>query len=109
MNYSQIGHPAETITFASSARMNNWAYATPTLEGNTYLDPPSNANPTFQGRNTGNVGVVAWCDGHAKAMTPTYRTGSFGFGFNESDFALVHLGDITKNGDLTTDDYFNLN
>ena len=109
VNYSQIGHPAETITFATSARLNNWAYTTPTLEGNTYLDPPSNANPTFHGRNAGNQGNVAWCDGHAKSMTPTYRTGSFGYGFQASWFLPLNLGDITKNGDLTTDDYFNLN
>lgn len=109
VNYSQIGHPAETITFATSARINNWAYTTPTLEGNTYLDPPSNANPTFHGRNAGNQGIVTWCDGHAKAMTPTYRTGTFGYGFDASWFTPIHLGDITKNGDLTTDDYFNLN
>jgi prepilin-type N-terminal cleavage/methylation domain-containing protein len=109
VNYSQIGHPAETITFATSARINNWAYTTPTLEGDTYLDPPSNANPTFHGRNAGNQGIVTWCDGHAKAMTPTYRTGTFGYGFDASWFTPIHLGDITKNGDLTTDDYFNLN
>ena len=109
VNFSQIGHPAETITFATSARINNWSYNTPTLEGNTYLDPPSNENPSFHGRNSGNVGNVAWCDGHVKSMTPTYRVGSFGYGFNESDFAPIHLGEITKNGDLTTDDYFNLN
>ena len=109
VNFSQIGHPAETITFATSARINNWSYSAPTLEGNTYLDPPSNANPSFHGRNAGSQGNIAWCDGHVKSMTPTYRTGSFGYGFDESMFAPQHLGEITKSGDLTSDDYFNLN
>ena len=108
VNFGQIGHPAETLTFATSARINNWAYSTPTLEGNTYLDPPSYANPTFHGRNAGNQGNIVWCDGHAKSLTPTYRTGTFGYGYDSAWFTPIHLGDITKNGDLTTDDYFNL-
>ena len=109
VNYGQIGHPAETISFATCARINNWSYTNPTLEGNTYLDPPSNMNPGFHGRNVGGVGEVLWCDGHVKAMRPTLRSGSFGYGYNSSDFVANNLGDITKNGDLTTDDYYNLN
>ncbi|MDR3689788.1 MAG: prepilin-type N-terminal cleavage/methylation domain-containing protein [Fimbriimonas sp.] len=109
VNYSQIGHPAETLSFATAARINNWSYSSPTLEGNTYLDPPSSMNPGFHARNVGEVGNVLWCDGHVKAMRPTYRTGAFGYGFSASDFIANHLGDITKNGDLTTDDYYNLN
>ncbi len=109
VNYSQIGHPSETITFATAARINTWSYTSPTLEGNTYLDPPSNMNPGFHGRNVGGVGNVLWCDGHVKAMKPTYRVGDFGYGFNSGEFTPYNLGDITKNGDLTTDDYYSLN
>ncbi len=109
VNFGQIGHPAETISFVTSARINNWAYVTPTLEGNTYLDPPSYSNPGFHGRNSGGVGNVLWCDGHVKSMKPTLRTGSFGYGFESRYFQENNLGDITRNGDLSTDDYYNLN
>ena len=107
VNATQIGTPTETVCFATSARINSWAYSTPTLEGNTYLDPPSAQNPTFHGRHS-KVGNVLWCDGHVKAMTPTFRTGSFGYGYNASSFTPINLGDITKNGSLATDDYFDL-
>jgi len=105
-NYGQINKVAETVAFASCARINNWAYATPTLEGSTYLDPPSNQNPGFHGRNNG-VGVVLWCDGHAKVFKPVYRTGTFGYGFNASDFIANNLGDIDNDGNLNTDELFN--
>lgn len=107
VNYSQLTNVAETVCFATCARINNWDYATPTLEGSTYLDPPSNQNPGFHGRNNG-VGVVLWCDGHAKAFKPALRTGTFGYGFDSADFAKNNLGDIDGDGDLTTDDLFDL-
>lgn len=108
VNYSQIGSVSETVCFASSARINNWQYSTPTLEGSAYLDPPSNQNPGFHGRNNG-VGVVLWCDAHAKAFKPVLRSGTFGYGFNSVDFVRNNLGDIDKDGDLNTDEYFDLN
>ena len=108
VNFGAIGTPTETVCFASGARINNWAYTTPTLEGNTYLEPPSSNFPAFHGRH-GKVGNVLWCDTHVKAMSPTLRKGSFGYGFNSADFTANNLGDITKNGDLTTDELFDLN
>ena len=108
VNEGQIGSPTETVCFATCARMNNWSYATPTLEGSTYLDPPSNAYPGFHGRSNG-VGNILWCDGHANSRRPQLRSGSFGFGFNSSDFRRENLGDIDKDGDLTTDELFDLN
>lgn len=104
----QIGTPAETVCFATCARMNNWSYAAPTLEGSTYLDPPSNNYPGFHGRSNG-VGNILWCDGHADSRRPVMRSGTFGFGFNSDDFRRVNLGDIDKDGDLTTDEFFDLN
>lgn len=104
----QIGTPTETVCFATCARMNNWAYATPTLEGSTYLDPPSNAFPGFHARTNG-VGNVLWCDGHANARRPVMRSGSFGFGFNSADFRRENLGDIDQDGNLNTDELFDLN
>lgn len=90
---SEIEAPSETLNFASSARINNWSYSTPTLEGNTYIDPPSFEYPGFHGRHN-KFGVVAWCDGHAKAVRPTIRSGTFGWGFNGQDFERNNLGDV---------------
>lgn len=103
----QIGSPSETVAFGTCARINNWSYATPTLEGNTFLDPPTSAFPGFHGRSNGS-GNILWCDGHAKSMRPTLRSGPFGFGFDSADFRRENLGDIDKDGDLTTDELFDL-
>jgi prepilin-type processing-associated H-X9-DG protein len=97
----------ETVCFASCARMNNWSYQSPTLEGSTYLDPPSSEFPGFHGRNNG-TGVVLWCDGHAKSFKPVLRSGSFGYGFNSVDFVRENLGDIDGDGNLGTDELFDL-
>jgi prepilin-type N-terminal cleavage/methylation domain-containing protein/prepilin-type processing-associated H-X9-DG protein len=108
VSFGQVGSPTDTVCFASSARINNWQYTTPRLEGSTYLDPPSNENPGFHGRHNG-VGAVLWCDGHVKVFKPVLRSGSFGYGFNSSDFGANNLGDIDKDGNLTTDELFDLN
>lgn len=93
VNKSAIHSPSETLNFASAARINNWSYPSPTLEGNTYVDPPSFEYPGFHGRHS-KFGVVAWCDGHAKAIRPTIRSGAFGWGFNGGDFERNNLGDV---------------
>ena len=108
VNYSQIANVSETVCFASSARMNNWSFAAPTLEGNTYLEPPSSDFPSFHARHSGK-GTILWVDTHAKVLTPTYRKGAFGYGYNSVDFDREHLGDIDKDGDFTTDELFDLN
>lgn len=108
VNYSQIGSVAETVGFASSSRM---SYTTPhRVEANGYLEPPSSQYPTFQGRHSG-LGVVVWCDGHAKAQKPVLRKGTFGYGgaYNESEFTPVNLGEIDRDGDFNTDELFDLN
>ena len=107
VNFAQIGTPTETVSFATSARINTWTYLSPTLEGNTYLDPPSYNNPTFHGRY-GTVGNVLWCDGHVKSMAPTLRHGMFGYGYDSKDFEPQDLGDIARSGDVSRDDYFDL-
>lgn len=105
---SQVANPSETIAFATCARMNNWSYATPVLEGSTYLDPPSNDYPGFHGRTNGS-GNILWCDGHAKSRRPKMRTGMFGYGFNSDDFRKANLGDIDNDGNFATDELFDLN
>lgn len=108
VNFSQVAAPGDTVCFATCARINNWDYSTPTLEGSTYLDPPSNANPGFHGRHNGQ-GVALWCDGHAKTRAPMLRTGDFGYGFHAEDFKKANLGEIDEDGDFTTDELFDLN
>jgi prepilin-type N-terminal cleavage/methylation domain-containing protein/prepilin-type processing-associated H-X9-DG protein len=107
VGYGAISQAADTVAFASCARINNWSYAVPTLEGNAYLEPPSSQFPSFHGRHNG-VGIVAWADGHAKSLKPKFRIGSFGYGFNSADFTPRNLGDIDWDGDLTTDELFDL-
>ncbi len=103
----QLGSPSDTVAFASAARMNNWEFAKATLEGSALIDPPSANFPSFHGRHNG-FGVVLWTDGHAKAIKPLLRTGTFGYGFDAKDFRPIHLGDIDRDGDLTTNELFDL-
>jgi prepilin-type N-terminal cleavage/methylation domain-containing protein/prepilin-type processing-associated H-X9-DG protein len=105
---AMITDPADTVSFADAARINNWQYSTPTLEGSTYLEPPSSEFPSFHGRHGGKTGAVIWCDGHAKSDHPRLRTGAFGYGFNGSDFAPHFLGELDRDGDLSTDELFDL-
>jgi prepilin-type N-terminal cleavage/methylation domain-containing protein len=105
VGFNQIGSPSETVTFATSARRN---YVAPfELQANAYLAPPSYAYPTFHGRNLGR-GVIVWADGHANAKVPEYRSGSFGYGYEGADFLELKLGDIDSDGDLSTDELFDL-
>lgn len=113
-NYSYLGtgqvtatavtDPSETVAFASSARIQ--FQAPHQLEGNTYLEPPSSRYPTFHGR-TNERGVVLWVDGHVKSRLPLMRTGTFG-AFRAEQFEPYHLGEIDRDGDLSTDELFDL-
>jgi len=97
VNHSQIEKPAETLNFVSGARINTWDYPTPTLEGNTYLDPPSYDYPGFHGRHA-KVGTVAWSDTHVKAQRPHLRQADFGFGYTAASFEAQNLGDVLAPG-----------
>lgn len=102
---SQMADSSETVAFADSARMTGTV-----VEGNTYLTPPgpdasigSLGNfPAFQGRHNSR-GVLLWADGHVKAMTPFYRTGS-----TYAKYIPNAIGDIDKDGNMTTNEYFDL-
>lgn len=114
---AQIQSPAETVVMADGARINTWDYSVPTLQGNTFLEEPSGSYPPsdfppspypgFHARHN-ETGNVLWADGHVKAMKPTYRTGTFGYGYNAEDFRKNNLGDLDRDGDLTTNEYFDL-
>ncbi|MGI5817771.1 MAG: DUF1559 domain-containing protein [Armatimonadota bacterium] len=107
VSLAAIQSPAETVTFADGARINFMDGRT--LEGNTYLEPPSQDYPGFHGRHNG-VGNIAWADGHASAAVPVYRTGSFGWGgaFDAEVFQENNLGDIDSDGNLSTDELMDL-
>ena len=105
---TQIARPTANVVFASSARINAFQYATPTLEANPLIDPPTNNYPGFQARDNG-VGTVLWADGHSNAMHPVYRTQVFGYHFSPVLYRANHLGDLIPNNDFTNDSYFTLN
>ena len=107
VSYGQIGEPSDTVCFATCARINNWEWAAPRLEGSTFLDPPTQQNPGFHGRHSGS-GNILWCDGHAKSGKPVLRTNDFGFGYHAVDFRENDLGEIDRDGDLDTDELFDL-
>jgi prepilin-type N-terminal cleavage/methylation domain-containing protein/prepilin-type processing-associated H-X9-DG protein len=102
---SQITDAAETVTFADSARMTGNV-----VEPNTYLTPPGpdastgtlGNYPAFHGRHNG-TGVVLWADGHAKAFRPVYRPGPA-----YAKYIPNQIGDLDKDGDMTTNEYFDL-
>jgi prepilin-type N-terminal cleavage/methylation domain-containing protein/prepilin-type processing-associated H-X9-DG protein len=107
VNATAIGSSSETVAFAACARINNWSTSTPTLEGNTYLEPPSSDFPSYHARHSGR-GTILWTDTHANARTPIYRSGAFGYGFNSADFMNNTLGEIDRDGDFGTDELFDL-
>lgn len=108
VNYTQVGKPAETVAFASSATL---GYSAPfTLQANAYLEPPSSQFPTFHGRNSGQ-GVVLWADGHVKGIKPVLRTKTFGLygaSYDPEIWKKENLGEICPNSDFT-DEFFDLN
>jgi prepilin-type N-terminal cleavage/methylation domain-containing protein len=104
---TEAENPSKTVAFASSARINNWDYASPTLEANPYLDPPSSNFPGFQGRHSA-VGTIVWIDTHSNARRPVLRLTDFGFGFRAEDFRRANLGDIDEDNNPVTDELFSL-
>jgi prepilin-type N-terminal cleavage/methylation domain-containing protein/prepilin-type processing-associated H-X9-DG protein len=109
---SAIGSPTETVLFADCARINFTDKTT--LEASTFLAPPGDIvpgdflgnYPNFQARHN-EMGNVLWADGHVKAVKPVYRAGSFGI-FAPEPFLKNHLGDIDRDGDMTTNELFDL-
>ncbi len=107
VSLAAVQSPADTVFLADSARLNYRVAGGPRLEGNTFLDPPSLANPGLHGRHN-EMGSVLWLDGHVKAFRPVYRSGIFGSGFNAEDFRREKLGELDRDGDFTTDELFDL-
>lgn len=103
VSLASVAAPTETVCFADSAHIN---FADKkTLEGNTYLSPPSANYPSFHARHNA-MGNVLWCDGHAKAMKASLRATLSGY-----DMAVFHannLADLDRDGNLTTNELFDL-
>ena len=124
-NYNQNGIsnsavqvPASTMTFATSAQWDNWSSATGYLQGVGLVDPPSNNDPTVQGRYAGQ-GIVFWCDGHAKSIAYVLRSSdipTYSGPISVSTLKSNNLGDISPislPGDCSTnpslyDQYYEL-
>jgi prepilin-type N-terminal cleavage/methylation domain-containing protein/prepilin-type processing-associated H-X9-DG protein len=100
-----IATPTETVVFADSARIN--FSDKKTLEGNTFMSAPSSNYPTFHARHN-EMGNVLWADGHAKAHKAVYRTGTFGFSYDAEVFKQNNLGDLDRDGNLATNEFFDL-
>jgi len=96
-----VADPARTVFLADAARL-NYRIAPPRLESQPFLDPPSASLPTFQGRHM-ETGTVAWVDGHATALRARFRS-------SPDAATLYHyrLGDIDEDGNLQTDELFDL-
>ena len=106
---TQSSSPAETISFATSARINNWAYSPWKLEGSALIDPPSYQFPGVHARHVGNKAVVSWLDGHVTTMSVSVRSQNFGYSFNPSWYTKSRLGDIMNANcayDSPCEDYF---
>jgi prepilin-type N-terminal cleavage/methylation domain-containing protein/prepilin-type processing-associated H-X9-DG protein len=115
---SSIELPVSTMAFATSAQWDNWSSSTGYLQGVGLVDPPSNNDPTVQGRYAG-AGIVAWCDGHAKSISPVYRSAdipTYSGTISVSTLKSNNLGDISPialPGDCSTnpslyDQYYEL-
>lgn len=90
--------PSETIAFATAARINNWSFSPYKLEGSALIDPPSYEFPGVHARHVGEKAVLAWLDGHAGALSVTYRTQPFGYGNQPEWYKQSQLGDVMKQG-----------
>ena len=102
---SSIGAPSETVMFADAARINSGDKVT--LEGSDAIGVPNGDYPTFHARHNAS-GNVLWADGHVKAMRPFYREGFFGLGHSAHAFRRHQLGELDQDGDLATNEYFDL-
>lgn len=110
VSMAAVNSPAETVQLADCARINNWEYPAPTLEGSVYLDPPSwDWSGKLHGRHS-ERGNVQWVDGHVKSWAPIYHPAgsTFGWGYAADDFRREHLGDIQRPGSADPDELYDL-
>jgi prepilin-type processing-associated H-X9-DG protein len=99
-----IQSPADTVQLADAAHL----YQPPTLTQVSTLHPPAMfpENINFHGRHTGK-GNVLWVDGHVSTMKPVFPTVTVRNGSPEL-YRANNLGYLDRDGDLKTDDIFDL-
>lgn len=121
VSLAQIQQSSKTVLMADSARLRNYDPTTyapispAVFEASSEITPPGDTTPptytgdfpTFNARHNG-TGNVLFCDGHVKAMKPVFRSGTFGLGYNADEFREKLLGDIDEDGNLSTNELFDL-
>lgn len=101
---TRLGDPSGTVAFATSAQI---AFSDRrTLQGNTYLEAPSSRYPTVHGRGNGRARVL-WADGRLTSALPILRREPFSV-FDPAPFAAARLGELDRDGNLATDELFDL-
>ncbi|HEY3781169.1 MAG TPA: prepilin-type N-terminal cleavage/methylation domain-containing protein [Fimbriimonadaceae bacterium] len=94
---SSVQVPASTVAFVTSAQWDNFSSPTPFLAADGNIDAPSYNDPNVQGRY-GGQGIVAWCDGHAKTVTPVFRSGdmpTYSGPITVATLKSTNLGDVS--------------
>ena len=102
---TSVSDASNTVSFASSAQIDFGP--SKKLQGNTYLEAPSSQYPTFHARTNGR-GCIVWVDSHANTRRPLLRTTPFSI-FTTQPFLDNNLGEIDQDGNLSTDELFDLN
>ena len=97
ISQSQIEQPSATLSFGTVAQWDQ-SDPTPDLVGDGFIDPPSQNDPTLQGRYNG-IANLAWCDGHVKSITPVYRSSpaliQYGTPYSMAPYLANNLGDAS--------------
>jgi prepilin-type N-terminal cleavage/methylation domain-containing protein/prepilin-type processing-associated H-X9-DG protein len=99
IHYSSIVDPSSTVCFAPSAglfRVNG----VDSLYGVSLLSYPSSRFPTFHARFSGYSGVL-WVDGHVSNVRAKYL-------LSNEKYRLLNLGEIDRDNDWRTNEYFDL-
>ena len=104
VSMAAIQDVARTVLLADSARVSFMDGTT--LEANTFLTPPSQTYPALHGRHNSMANVL-WADGHVKAHRPVFRAQS-DFPYNAEAYRAADLGDLDEDGNMATDELFDL-
>ncbi len=104
VSLARIGDSARTVMLSDSARIS--FLDGKTLEANTFLTPPSQNYPALHARHNGTANVL-WADGHVKAFKPIFRPQD-NFPYDAEIYRRSNLGELDEDGDLKTDELFDL-
>lgn len=99
VKFNQITNPSNTVSFATAAGLFEVNKSLNLYPVSTLTTPDWNF-PTFHGRYKG-YGVICWADGHTSTMRAKYLS-------KNKNYQKYFLGDIDKDGNILTSEYFNL-